>query len=194
MNKLTNIILGLLGVAVIGLYVLHFTANNGTETAMAPASNSTKGSIAAYVNVDSLEKNYAYFKVIKKELETKTSGMDADMRAKQKRLETKVAAYQQSAATMTDAQRQQTEQQLMMEEQELQKYAQNLGIEAQNQQIALNEKLFDKVAANLKTYCAKKNIAMVFSYTKGSSILYGDTALDITNDVIKLLNEAEKEK
>lgn len=144
-----------------------------------------------YVNSDSLLTNYEYFKEIKAKFEGKSKTAEADLKDKGAAFQREVAAYQQSANTMSADQRAQTEQRLARKQQELQAYQQNAGSALQGEEAKENEKLYNKVAEYLKIHAKDKGYKMVLTYSKGnSSILFADESLDVTKEVITGLNEA----
>ncbi|WP_231462651.1 MULTISPECIES: OmpH family outer membrane protein [unclassified Pedobacter] len=162
------------------------TETKKTDSTTAAVSPSEK---IVYVNSDSLLTKYDYFKDLKVKFEGKSKSAQADMQAKGQAFQREVTQYQQSAQTLSADQRKSTEERLARKQQELQTYQQNAGGALQNEQAAENEKLYDKVAAYLKTYAKEKGYKMVLTYSKGNSaILFADESLDVTAEVIKGLN------
>jgi outer membrane protein len=53
----------------------------------------------------------------------------------------------------------------------------------------MNQLLMDSLNNFLKRYNEKMNFDYIFSYNRGGSILTANDSLDITNEVLKLLNE-----
>lgn len=107
--KSGNIIFNsIIAIAVIVLYVLHFTTKPQGPV-FVNASDSTILSAqpfaTAYVNGDSLLENYEYFKNAKKEFEAKTLRTEKQIEAKRGVLEREFANYQQTGASMTADQR-----------------------------------------------------------------------------------------
>lgn len=189
-SNITKAGLGLLlAVAVV-------SCNNKTETKATNTSSASakeQGATVVYVNSDSLLNNYEYFKEIKSKFEDKSKKAEADLKTKGAAFQREVAAYQQGAQGMSADERANTEQRLARKQQELQAYQQNAGSALQSEEMAENEKLYDKVADYLKIYAKEKGYKMVLTYSKGNSaILFADESLDVTKEVIKGLNEAYK--
>jgi outer membrane protein len=146
-----------------------------------------------YVNSDSLLNKYEYFKEIKAKFEGKSKQAQDDLKAKGAAFQREVAAYQKGAAAMSADQRASTEQRLARKQQELQGYQQNAGTALQNEESTENEKLYNKVADYLKKHAKQKGYKMVLTYSKSNSaILFADPSLDVTQEVIKGLNEDYK--
>lgn len=189
-NLIFNIILGL---AVVILYILHFTSNSSKSPVFTSTSDSSvvvdEDAVAVYVNGDSLLENYDYFKKAKKDFEAKTLRTENEIAAKRTALEKEFANYQQTGASMSAEQRARIEESLMRKEQELRSFGENAANKLQEEQTKFNEQLFDKVSAYLKEHTKGKKYKMVMNFTKGSGILYASDSLDITSEVLKGLNE-----
>lgn len=177
--------------AVVITTVAACNQQSETKTASAPApSGKTTGPEIVYVNSDSLLNNYIYFKEIKNKLEAKGKKTQGDLTAKGQAFQREVAEYQKVAQTLSAEQRQATEQRLARKQQELQAYSQNAGTQVQTEEAAEQQKLYNKVADYLKGYSKSKGYKMVLTYQKGNSaLLFADSTLDVTKDVLKGLNE-----
>lgn len=185
-------------IAIIVLFVLHFrtepTSDATKSLALLTDSNTVvgNGSLTVYVNGDSLLEKYEYFKKAKKDFEIKSTRTENEIKSRQSSLEREFAAYQQSAAGMTNEQRAKAEETLLRKEQSLRQFSEDAAMKFQEEQNKFNEELFDKVADFLKDYCKDKNYKIVLNYTKGTTILYADESLDITDEVLAGLNEEYK--
>lgn len=188
-NLIFNIILG---VAVVILYILHFSSPAASPV-FTSGSDSThvvdESATTVYVNGDSLLENYDYFKKAKKDFEAKTARTENEIAGKRSILEKDFANYQQQGASMTAEQRAKIEEALMRKEQELRTYSESAATKLQEEQVKFNEKLFDKVSDYLKEHTKGKKYKIVMNYTKGTGILYANDSLDITSEVLKGLNE-----
>ncbi|WP_285009194.1 OmpH family outer membrane protein [Pedobacter faecalis] len=191
--KITNRISSLAAVAIVSV-VAACGSKEQKEASSKPVDAKTEVSQQiVYVNSDTLLAKYQYFKDMKLKLETKAKAAQGDMAAKGQAFQREVAQYQQQANTMAADQRAATEERLKRKEQELGAYQQNAGQALQTEQAAENEKLYDKIADYLKEYARKKGYKMVLTYSKGNSaILFADESLDVTNEVIKGLNDGYK--
>lgn len=162
----------------------------GTPAA-GPAAQKTEQIV--FVNSDSLVNNYDYFKDIRGKLEAKSKKAQQDLSSKGNAFQREVAEYQQKAKDMSADERASTEQRLARKQQELAAFNQNASSALANESAAENEKLYDKVADYLKTYAKQKGYKMVLTYSKSNpSLLFADESLDVTQDVVKGLNEAYK--
>ncbi len=192
-NTLFNI---LLIIAVTVLYYLHF--NQGGQAVNTP-DNFTTTEIAevpltVYVNGDTLLNNYEYFKEIKKTFEAKTKKTENDLIARQNSLQKEFMTYQQTGASMSQEQRMKTEESLMQKEQSFREYSESVAIKLQEEELKLNEELYDKVSDFLKDFSKDKNYKIILNYTKGTGILFANDSLDITKEVLEGLNKEHAAK
>lgn len=215
MKNLSLVINGVLAVAVAVLfYQVHSLKQGGTpqneDSASETDSTKTKVTInevgptsladakMAFVNIDSINSRYLYIadeskklrrqaQLIQNQLETLTASFQSDYEAYQQSAQTGIAPQSQ-IATM--------EENLKRKEQEIknkQLQLQNLQYEEQDKILGLNEKLqqvIDKYNNGRFDY--------VFSYSETVPILlFKNKKLDISNDIINILNEeynAKKKK
>lgn len=168
-------------------------AGNST-TATTPAAGTATPSAAgsfkiAYVDLDSLETHFEYFKEKKGLLEQKQQQMDNQLKGKARALQAEYEDLQRKASTLTQEQGEAAQRSLMSKQQQLEQEAQNLRATYAEQETKFNEELQKRLDDFLKTFNADKRFAYIFSYrSNASNILYKDPAYEITGDVIKGMN------
>lgn len=192
MKNLSLIVNVVLLVAVVILYVLHFSGGSKGESGSSMADTSTVHLKVAYINSDSVLKYYEYLKVNRDQLEAKTKKMDEDLQRRTVGLRQEIEAYQRNVSNMTLGQVRAVEEDLGKKQQNLQMYQQRLQQELLQEEAKLNQELYTRVTGFLKQYGQEKGLQFVFKFDPTSDVLYGGEALDITQDVIKGLNEAYK--
>jgi outer membrane protein len=178
---------GLSLVAVAVLYFLHFssTPKNSTSKAVAPGEFKV-----AYLNSDSVLKYYDYYKEVKARFETKGKRLDQDLQNRAQALQNEIGAYQRNLSTMTIGQAKAVEEDLGKKQQNFRVYQQSVEQELVNDQSKVNGELYGNITSYLKTYGAERGLDAVLKFDPSSDLLYGSQAIDITQDVIKGLNEA----
>lgn len=194
MKNLSLIMNGVLAVAVIVLYVLHFNGKSaGQTTAEEEAASASMGlPNIAYVNSDTLLEHYDFFKDKRVELEEKQKKLESEFQNRARGLENEIANFQQTANNMTMAQAKAVEEDLMRKRQNLMQYQQTLAGQLQQSEAEVSEALYDNLARYLQEYGKEKDFKLVLTYTKGSGVLYASDSLDITQQVIAGLNEKYK--
>lgn len=184
-----------LGIAVAAMAVACNQKPEAGNTAAAkntPVTVSDKAEIV-YVNSDSLLSKYDYFKDMSTRLEDKGKRAQVDVSSKGQAFQREVAEYQKGAATLSADQRAATEQRLARKQQELQTYNQNASAQIQQEQATENAKLYDKIADFLKGYAKEKGYKLILTYSKANpTVLFGDESLNVTNAVVKILNDNYK--
>lgn len=191
MKKSSLVLNIVLLVAVSVLYVLHFSgkaAGNGKSSLPEEAGNLQ----VAYINSDSVLKHYDYIKASAEILEAKKKRVEQDYVNRAQNLQGEITAYQRNMNNMTIGQVRALEEDLAKKQQNLQLFEQRITQELMNDQAKLNEELYKRVTEFLKNYGREKGLQLVLKLDTGSDVLYGQPALDITNDVIAGLNEAYK--
>ncbi len=188
MKNLSLILNIVLLVAVIILYVLHFSQKK-VESSSSPSDTSAVNLKLAYIVSDSVLKHYEYLKVNREQLEAKTKKLDQDLRNRSMGLQNEINAYQRNVSAMTLGQARATEEDLGKKQQNLQLYQQSLQQQLMQDEAKLNKELYDRITVFLKKYGEERGLQVVLKYDPTSDVLYGGPGLDITGDVIKGLNE-----
>jgi outer membrane protein len=192
MKNLSLILNVVLLVAVVILYVLHFSGDGKVESRSSVSDTSAVNLKVAYINSDSVLKYYDYLKVNRDQLEAKTKKMDQDLRNRTVGLQNEITAYQRNVSSMTLGQARAAEEDLGKKQQNLQLYQQSLQQQLMQEEAKLNKELYDRITGFLKEYGEEKGLQVVLKFDPTSDVLYGGQSLDITEDVIKGLNESYK--
>jgi outer membrane protein len=175
-------------------------ACNNNQPSKQPANAGTaEKAVSAeivYVNSDTLLNKYQYFKDVSAVIEEKGKKAQSELASKAQAFDREVKEYQGKAGTLSADQRSATEERLARKQQELQSFNQNASAQLQNEQMEENEKLYDKIADFLKEHAKQKGYKLILTYSKANpTVLFGDESLNVTDEVVKLLNENyQKEK
>ena len=190
-----NISIGLnvvLLIAVVVLYVLHFSGEGDTSEQTDVVESTPVDLSIAYVNSDSLLKNYDFFKELEKQLIEKRDKLNAEYQNRAEGLQKEIQNFQTTAPNMTMAQGRAVEEDLRKKQQNLMMYQEQLGQQLMQEEAKMNTELYDKVSDYLHEYGLTKDLQIVLTYTKGSGVLYANEGLDITDQIIVGLNDAYK--
>jgi outer membrane protein len=190
MKNLSTILSAVLLVAVAVLYYLHFSSNSSKSSSSAGVP---VGELSiAYINSDSVLKNYDFFKDNQAVLEAKEKKMGDDYRNRAQSLQGEITAYQRNQGNYTIGQARALEEDLTKKQQNLQMYQQSLSQELVNEQSKMQKELYDRITAFLKKYGQENGIQLVLKYDVSSDVLYGIEPLDISKVVTQGLNDAYK--
>jgi outer membrane protein len=194
MKKLSLILNIALALALVALYILHFTGiatskNKKTSTENV-AGNLGSGSIF-YVQIDTVLSKFNMAIDLSGELESKFKSSDTELQLKQKSYQNDINDYQYKAqrGLITRSEAQNIEQQLYNKQQALLKLQQDLTQEINEQQAVMNRKVINAIMEYLKEHSSQFNYKYVLGTSFGGNILYANDSLDITYNIIKGLNE-----
>ena len=166
------------------------TVASKNETTTTPASDNQK---VAYVEIDSIMSQYTYWKDVTKIIKAKEANIQRTLAGKQKAIQAAAANFQQNvqANKYTQAQAQQIQASIQKQAQDAEVLQQRLGAEYQNEVAKYNKALSDSVHNYLKEYNKDKKYSIILAKS-GDNILYADPAYNITDDVVKGMNQAYK--
>lgn len=199
-NKMKNsntIVSIILGIAVVILFILHFTSNKGSKNQVGTpvASDSTLVRMPiAYINLDSLMVSYEYAKTLQEAWMTKMESSQATVNSKGRAVENEMKEFQRKIENNAffDQSRAQREQERILKlQQEYQELNQRLSAELMQEEAIMNQQLRDSILHYVELYNQEiGKYQMIFTNnTRGDMILNADPAYDITAAVIKFLND-----
>jgi len=144
MKNLSLILNIVLLVAVVFLYVLHFSPKK-VDSISSSSDTSTLNLKLAYIQSDSVLKHYEYLKINRDQMEAKTKKMDQDLRNRTAGLQNEITAYQRNVSSMTLGQARAAEEDLGKKQQNLQMYQQSLQQQLMQEEAKLNKELYDRI-------------------------------------------------
>lgn len=193
MKKLNLILNIVLLVAVAVLYVLFFTENKaGEDTPGIPAS--AKNAHIAYVNSDTIWTEYTFVNDQKQVLQAYQKNLETQYAGKMKAFENEYNSYikRASAGLLTLDEQKKTEAQLGEKQKKLMEMEQQLGAQYADKELSVNRMIQDSIISYVKRFNRKHKFTYILAYAKGGGILYANDSLDITEAVVKGLNEDYK--
>ena len=177
---------------------------NKPATADAPKSATNEVAIVAgmaaakiaFVNIDSLQEKYTWFKQKKSEFEQKEKNLATSLQNKGAAFQNEYAALQQKAqgGTVPPAQLQQEGDKLQKKQQSLVEERDRKSKDLMDETQKFNTELMKKINEVLATLQKDKGYDYVIRHSNesGSAFLYVNEKLDITNDVLAILNAEKK--
>lgn len=196
-KNLSLILNGILLLAVAHLYYLNFAKKPAAEqpAAIQPLASASGGVRIAYVNADTLDAKYEWLKQQKAALEQRVQNAEKNMGAKKEALMKDMAAFQKKydSGTVPPAELEKEYAGLSQRQQKLAEEEARLGKQlGEDQQKAMNE-LMANVESKLKSLQSQIGYDYILSYSKGGGqVLLANDSLDITHQVLQLLNAKEK--
>lgn len=190
-------------VAVIALIASCDNANKNQNVQNPSALIDSVGNLVnqekiAYVNGDSLSEKYELFIDARKTLEEKIKKAQNDLQAKSQAFQREIAEYQEKAPTMSASERENTENRLARKQEELGQLDQKASMSLAEDESKEYEKVYNSIADFLKKHAEENEYSVVLTYSRSNpTVLYADSKLDITTEVLEGLNkeyEENKEK
>jgi len=196
MKNSNYIINGILIIAVIVLFILHFTGRRTNAKSHVTSefySDSTGVRLPlAFVRTDSLLANYKFSINLNEEMLKKVEDESLGIKRRQDRFERNVADFQQKAQNnvfLTQERYQQEESRLIKERDDYQTYAASVERELAFERARMNRQLQDTVKAALKIFNTPKKYEIIFCDVDNDNILFAEDLYDITDDVVEFLND-----
>ena len=192
--KQNYIINGLLGLAVIVLFILHFTGRKASSKGdMAQAGDSTVVLLPiAYINSDSLLLNYNYAKDLNETLIRKVESSKANLKQKGNKLQADMLEFQRkydNNAFLTPERAQQEHASLVKRQQDLQEQMERSQQELALEQMRMNQQMTDTVIAALGEFNKDGKYQIIFNNMGGNStMLFVNQAYNVTAEVTEYLN------
>ncbi len=193
MKNASLIVNVILIVSVIALFVIVLTDGNGKSgESGANGQEVSADSGIVYVNTDSLIIKYEFARQMSEELIKKEESSRTDFTERARVFQQDMVEFQrkvQNNGFLSLERAQSEERRLRQKEQELQELNTRLSNDLMIHQDRMNQQLRDTITNFLGIYCKDKSYQMVLSNTMGDNLLYAEPKLDITNEVVRLLNQ-----
>jgi outer membrane protein len=141
-----------------------------------------------YVDAIKLMNGYTGMKEARKEYEAKAIIWKANVDSLKIELESKIKDYQAKQATLTDKEKQLTEELLQTKQQQFMNYQQVISEKIQKEDQELTTKVLARVNDYIKKYGEDKGYDIIMAATQYGNIVYSDKGKDITDRVLEGLN------
>ncbi|GAB4496330.1 MAG: hypothetical protein OHK0019_27810 [Saprospiraceae bacterium] len=192
------LILNIVLFALVGhLYYLNLKKPQSAEQqVILPSSSQADGVKIAWVNADTLNEKYEWLKQQKATIEQRLRNAENTLQSKEEALMRDAQALQEKFATgtMTQADAEKQQAALMQRGQKLEEEKSRLSKSlADDQKKALDE-LYSNLEAKLKEISGQIGYDYILSYQRGGQILLANDSLDITKQVLEMLNAKEDKK
>lgn len=201
MKSLNNTITAVLAIAVVILFVLHFTSRQDLAEVQAKQNDTTpdktftipknlQGAKVLYVNIDSINSNYKAYTELSAEAIGNMEGQYAAYQRKAQDLQTRYANLQDQVnmgTISTDAATKE-EAAITAGMEELKRIETNLAY-LESAAAQKNNAISQEIALYFHDYALSKGIDYIMMYGTGMPIIYANDSLDVTHDVVIALNE-----
>lgn len=192
--KKANLIINIVLIAAVAvLFVLHFTGNG--KASQNPASGNgevpaSSGDIV-YINLDSLVNQYDMYNDLRSELQGKFSAIENDLNKQGRALQNDIQSFQEKMqkGLLTRSQAESMNNDLAQRDQDLRNLTLQKQTEIQEEETVMYNKVMDAITTYVNNYNRDKQYALILTTTAATTtVLNGDSALDITQEILDGLN------
>ncbi len=198
--KQLSIVLNILLIVAVGLlYYFHFSGKKTVDKKTGPvftSANSTAGMTRpaiAYVELDSLNEKISYIKNKRKELQGEQDAIETEWQNGYRDLENQKNNFLKKGAAITQEEAQLFQNKLLGQQQVIDEKKQKLNQDLSEKSYKFMDDIQKKLKDFLAEYNKEKNYMYIFTTGTGLDyMVYKDSSMDITADVIEGMNKKMK--
>jgi len=186
---------GVLLIAIIALYILHFMAPKQKVFVPKTVTDEPGSGEIVYVNLDNINENYELVTILTGDIQTEMAKQEAIFANKETTFKKKYKQFQENmnSGVLTQVQMEYAQQQLMQEYQQLEDDKERVFNDLQARQAAALLQIYDSLQAAVHRINVERNASFVISYQHQSPfLLLVDPTKDITEHVLFELNRSFK--
>lgn len=194
MKSLQTILNASMGTAILVLFYL--VLSGGGSKAPSPTDATGAASEArvprlAYVDLDSIQVKYTYYKQKMDEFEGRKESADRELNNAFQKIENERVTFAQRGNAITQVEAENFQREYARKMQNLENQKRNLENGIQQEGVKTMEDLRKRINDFLVDYNKARGYSLIFSTSSTINVLFHkDTALDITDDVVAGLNAA----
>ncbi|SFQ58782.1 periplasmic chaperone for outer membrane proteins Skp [Flavobacterium akiainvivens] len=146
----------------------------------------------AYVDIQKISEDYEEFKDLESKLKIKQEELGRGLAQKAQQWKLDYAEAQQLSASKGPQWSQLKGQELQKREQDIAAEQQTLGKQMQDEVLAQNDSVSKKIKKHIEAYGKKNGYDYIYSTSDVSSIIYAKDGYNITDQILKELNDNYK--
>ncbi len=187
----------LAAVVVLFIKVFGSSASSSASGTAANAADSTAvkphlpgaGLKIAYVDTDSLNRNYRFLIDKRAEMEQEEKNIGNTLRNKMNKAQQRQQELEKNYQFMPLSDQQKAQEEVAKLAQEYAQLEQQLLGNLQNREAEINAQLYQNLYGVINAYAEEGNYDFIFSYVAGMQLLYGRQDYNITGEILSRLNE-----
>ena len=193
-NQKLYIISGIFAVALLVLYILHFTARPSESQIMRVVSpnDSIIALPIAFVNIDSLLINYHFAQDLNAKLMTQEEDIRATITQRERNISAAITEFNRRIETNAFfGDRAQTEaNRIQRMQQDAEQFIQRRMGEFEMERMRLTIRMEDTIQVRINQFNAVRGFEVIFGNVGSSTILYANPKYDVTQELIDFLNSS----
>lgn len=146
----------------------------------------------AYVDNTQLIQDFKEMKSTEAKFTKKSEKLKKELDSVAQQFQLEVQQYQQKSASLSSAEKQEKESMLMQKQQQLQRQQQMQSNQLREESDVVIDSLITKVKNFVADYGEKNGYTYIFGSNESANIMYAKEGRDITEEVLKALNESAK--
>lgn len=181
--------------AIVGLYVLYFMQGKVSAPKPIPVKSGESTAMILTVNTDSIMKHFSLVKILEEDIQKETEKYHQDLETKSRAFATKYQNLMDNVQNnrITQTQAENAQRQLLQEQEQLETLDAQYTNIIQNKSFSVQTEIMDSI----KNAASRVNLQLyqsdfVFAVSSVSAIIYSNEIYDITDQVIKELNDSYK--
>ncbi len=195
MKNVLPAITAVLAVLVAVLFYLHFNNHSKIDKisskVISQDTMSNKPLKIAYVDLDSIQEKYQYYREKMNEFDKRKESADRELNNSFQRIENERVAFVQRGNSITQVEAESFQRDYTRKMQNLENQKRVMEGQIQEEGIKTMDELRKRINDFLGEYNKEKDYSYIFSYSAGLNVLfYKDTTYNITSEVVAGLNEA----
>lgn len=194
-NKLAKIALGINVVLIIAIIFLFIKMPSGTTQSSTSDSDTTSANSEgnqnlkiAYFNADSLSANLLIMKDVEQEMANAQTEAENKMKKKQRDLDAWQSKWQNRGMLLPNEEEQYMKE-AQQKQQEAMVFEQNVQMELAQTQEMLMVSHIQRISNFAKLYAEQEGYDFILSYQMGQNIFYATPTMDVTEGMIKIMND-----
>jgi outer membrane protein len=191
MKKLTVVLFVVLFLAVAVLYFFQFKGSKAIKADTSGRISEMPGQGIVYVNIDSVIFNFKMFTDRKNDLMSKQKNAEAELNSKNSLYQNGVKDYQDKVnkGLVTRATAADMEQGLLQQQQELVNLRDKLQSNLVEEEQVMNRQILDYITKFIEDNKAQYNYQFILGKSFGGTVLYSNSSLEITQQLLTALNK-----
>lgn len=146
----------------------------------------------AYVDNTQLIQDFKEMKSTEAKFTKKSEKLKKELDSVAQQFQLEVQQYQKQSVSLSSAEKQEKESMLMQKQQQLQRQQQMQSNQLREESDVVIDSLITKVKDFVADYGEKNGYTYIFGSNESANIMYAKEGRDITEEVLKALNESAK--
>lgn len=145
-----------------------------------------------YVNAAALNEDYEFISEKYEELEKEQMRIESQIDRKMRAAEDRYRELEAEAATMTPSELEQAQVELQGLQQDITQFQDKAASDFRNKEAKTQEQFFNNISSFLEEYNSEGRYDYILTYQIGGQVLFANDSLDITEEVVRGLNEEHR--